>query len=345
MSLARIAATAWLRSPADLHAVSVLVGAPHRVLGAVAGPSLVPELTGRLPTPAPLAALLRGLSGRLIVTNPCAAARLPRVVGTLARAALRRALAGDDGHEPTTYSVAATARTRLHDARDAADARRLRALLAELPEPVRDGLAPGGAAWAAAALYEPTTLDVRFVDLPGAPSEPEPHPLVALPRYRLGLVVGAGPLPGAEGWTAVDEAARAAPAVRWPPAAEPVPWFVVRMLVPDTVAARGMDPATLARWGALTGRAGPATPDRYWFAASWERFREPGRLVGCVTPAEIARSRRARPSPPPGASGLAPTLADHALHPGVERGVCVPPGYCLVDCVGELEIGVVRMPG
>jgi hypothetical protein len=31
-----------------------------------------------------------------------------------------------------------------------------------------------------------------------------------------------------------------------------------------------------------------------------------------------------------------------ALTPAAEQGICVPPGYALVDCVGTLELAVVR---
>ena len=341
MTFARIATTPWLRTPAELHAVAALVGAPHRVLGAVAGPSLVPELTNRLPVPPALAALLRTLNGRLAVNNPCAAARLPRVVGPLARAALRRALgldatAGGPGSEPADgYAPAASGVGHPGDARDAADARRLRALLDRLPDDARDALAHGGAAWGAAALYEPTTLDVRLPELPMRPTAPEPHPLVARTPYRLVLVVGGGEPPPS--WDTLDDAAEQAGGATWPPTEDPIPWFVVRVLVPDVVAARAMDPGTLARWGAMTGRAGAGARDVYWFADTWERFGEPGRRVGFVTPAEIARSRRASP---PAAADWSSAAA--ALTPAAERGVCVPPGYALVDCVGTLELSVVR---
>jgi hypothetical protein len=111
-----------------------------------------------------------------------------------------------------------------------------------------------------------------------------------------------------------------------------MPWFVRRVLVSDAVVARAMDPSTLARWAALTGRAGSAAGDMYWFAETWERFREPGRRVGHVTPADVARSRRPT---------ARVTLAGAEYAPAAERGVPVPPGYCLVDCAGALEIAVV----
>ena len=61
------------------------------------------------------------------------------------------------------------------DSRDAAEARRLRAFLGALPETAREALAPGAATWGAVALYEPTALAVRFVDLPIPPAAPWPR--------------------------------------------------------------------------------------------------------------------------------------------------------------------------
>jgi len=86
----RLAATPILRTRADLRAVTRLARAPHRVLRALAGPWLVPPLAERLPVPPALRARVRALAGRLIVTNPCAAARLPRAVGALATDVPRR---------------------------------------------------------------------------------------------------------------------------------------------------------------------------------------------------------------------------------------------------------------
>ena len=63
---------------------------------------------------------------------------------------------------------------------------------------------------------------------------------------------------------------------------------------------------------------------------SWQRFCEPGRQVGYLSPAFVARSRRV--------GGAMPAARLDAV---VERGTCVPPGYCLVDCVGALELSVV----
>ncbi|MBV9948888.1 MAG: hypothetical protein JOZ69_18715, partial [Myxococcales bacterium] len=83
MTLHRLAATPWLHSTAQLRAVGTLAGAPYRVLSAFTGPSVTAGLTRRLPMPPGLASVLGTLQGRLVVTNPCAAARLPRPVADI----------------------------------------------------------------------------------------------------------------------------------------------------------------------------------------------------------------------------------------------------------------------
>ena len=336
-----------MSTAADLRAVAALAGTPHRVLAPLTTPSLVAQLTTRLATPAPLAELLGALGGRFVVTNPCATARLPGPIGPLVRSALRRVLFEDGAAERLgDPSFLGPRGLTLGDARDAADARRLRALLAALDGGARTALAPGRAAWTAVALYEPRTLAVSIPDLPAAPTAPSPRPIAATPRYRLVLVVGRGAHP--TDWAALDEAACAATAAAWPFGEEPLPWFVVRVLVSDATAAAGMDASSLAQWAALTGRAGPTSRDRYWFPETWERFREPQRSVGHVTPAVVARSRRGTTSGPPTHASYegdpyaeAVGNAAYALNPAAERGVTVPPGYCLVDCAGTLEVAVV----
>lgn len=349
MPLARLAATPMLPTPlapATLaREVDRLVGAPHRMLARTAGPSLSPALTERVPSPSALLALVRALTGRLIVSNPCAVVRLPWAAGAIARAALAQALrpagrAGEAGGEAGGEAPdAGAANGRPADARAAADRRRLDALRARLPDAAA-ALAPG-AAWAAAALYEPTTLTVRLAAPGTEPPEPEPVPAEAWLAYRLALVVGREGPPDEAAWARADAAVAAAPAVAWPPGPHgPTPWFARRVLVPDAQAAAHMDDATLARWANVTGRSGGARRDRYWFAESWERFCEPGRQVGYVSPALVARSwRPARvtvaATPWGGAVPVSP------LTPEAERGTCVPPGYCLLDCIGTLDVSVV----
>jgi hypothetical protein len=330
MTLVRLAKTPWIRSRAELHALNGVAAAPHRVLRAAAGPWVAPTLSDRLPASRGLMALVRALNGRLVVANPCAAAVLPLAVRELARAVLRHALDAAGAPTPAPDPADDTPRHLSRDARLSADRRRLVALFARLPADCVAAL--DRASWGAAALYEPSMLDVHLSDAGTAPAAPAPLPIAAPLRYRLALIVGRGNPP--ESWDALDAAAIAATPVPWPagPLGGRLPWFHTRLLVPDALVTRRMDQATLARWAARTGRGGPATRDDYWFADSWDRFREPGRLVGHVTPADIARSRRAH-----GSSGSAAT----ALTPAVERGVCVPPGYCLVDCVGTLDVAVV----
>jgi hypothetical protein len=329
MPLTRLAASPPVRAltaPAELlRAVDGLVQAPHRAFAHAAGPWLAAPFSPRVVTPPALLDLARTLSGRLVVTNPTAVVRLPWAVGLLARAALRRALRPADAEERSSPADA-------HDARTQADRRRLAAIEARLPDAAR-ALAPG-ARWATATLYEPTTLVVHLASEAEMPREPEPLRAHAVLRYRLVLATGRDDaLPPAE---VLDAAAAAAPATPWPPGRpEGTPWFVRRLLLPDAHVAAHMDEGTLARWAALTGRAG-GQRDRYWYRESWERFREPGRRVGFVAPDYVARARRlAAPASEPSTSLLG------ALDPHVERGVCVPPGYCLVDCVGTLELAVV----
>ena len=353
MHLVRVTQSPWIRSPRERHALASVAERPCRVLRAVTAPSLAPALTPRLPAPAPLVKLVHMRGGRVVVTNPVAVARLPHAVASLVRAAIATALtnategadAGDDGREEgrDTASERATATAAtgpalpgaatfgLHPITTARGDRRLTRLVAHLPDAAREALAPG-AAWAAVALYEPDALEVQLpIDGP-TPIAPEPPSLVAFSRYRLVVVTGRGAPP--ESWDALDAAALAAPTVAWPPTSAIEPWFVVRLLVSDAHVAAHMDATTLARWATLTGRTGPGSRDLYWYADTWERFREPGRRVGHVTPQVVGQSRRSRLSDEVREFGAL------ALTPDVERGVGVPPGYCLVDCAGLLDIAV-----
>ena len=327
MPLTRIVTTPAVARPAALGAVTRALSAPHRVMARAGGPWMVPPLSPRLQTPTVVRTLVQALAGRLVVTSPCATAGLPPLVTSLARAVLRTALHPPVPDDTTTAppSVVGASASGHRDARDATERRRVRALLAALPAEARESVTLGDASWVAAALYEPDTLDVRFDDGAPTPIAPEPFPLAATVPYRLALVVGRNE---SASWGEIDARAAEAPAALWPPGAAPQPWFVTQLLLPDAWATRAMDDLTLGRWAALTGRAGPTSRDTYWFAETWERFREPGRRAGHVTPADIARSRRA--------------VAGHpAFSPQVERGVCVPPGYALVTCVGVLEVSVV----
>jgi len=94
-----------------------------------------------------------------------------------------------------------------------------------------------------------------------------------------------------------------------------------------------MDARSRQRWAAFTGRAGAR--DAYWFPDSWGRFLERGRVLGYVSAASVGRSMpsRRRADAPFGG----------ALDATVERGMCVPPGYALVDCVGTLGTNAVAI--
>ena len=330
--LTRLAATPPLR--ADLPPVGIaraltdLIGAPHRALAHAAGPWLAPALSPRLVSPPALLALVRALSGRMVVTNPTAVVRLPLAAGLLARAVLRRALATPEPPAPPAVESVEDAL----DVRVRAERRRVAALEARLPAAAA-ALAPG-ARWARVILYEPTTIAVHLAREGAARREPEPLSAHAVLRYRLALVIGRGDLLAD---AAIDAAAAGAPTTAWPPGrATDTPWFLRRLLIPDAQAAAHMDDGTLARWGTVTGRGMPRH-DRYWFSESWERFREPGRHIGYVAPDYVARARRL----PSDGGAPSTSLVAPALDATVERGVCVPPGYCLVDCIGTLEVALV----
>lgn len=343
MRLIRIASTPWLHAREELYAVHALGSAAQRVLAHLAGPWVAPALSPRLPTPVALVNLVRALGGRMVVANPNVAAALPREVAALARAVLAARLDGslyrvastrDDGDATAAPTSLVTVRQET-PSRTGEDARRVRTLLDRLPDAERARLADQGPMrWVAAALLEPRPVSVQLAD-PGGETPTAPARFFAEPRYRLVLAAGAGAPPTS--WDALDASEPAV--IAWPPAREHIAWFSASLLVPDALAAEEMDDATLARWAALTGRAGPASRDRYWFAESWERFREPGRMVGHLTPQLVARSRHtssgARDS---GEYGVGGALA---LTPHVERGTAVPPGYCLVDCFGTLELALV----
>ncbi len=120
---------------------------------------------------------------------------------------------------------------------------------------------------------------------------------------------------------------------------------MVPLLVPDPWLVEHADAATLAHWARLTGRSG--APDRYWFPETWDRFLEPGRRVGWLTASDVWRPRRgrlasaARTEADDVSDALAPRRPPLTLTPDLERGVGVPPGYALVQCVGLLSVAVV----
>lgn len=317
-------------------------------------------LSSRVPAPARLHALVSALRGRLAVANHQRAVRLPNGLATAVQALVRAGLdesgftetaaEAPSGHSP------AHARALLEVERDphAAFSRRMvRGLLTTVPSSVRDELSRG-VTWAALALYESAAPTVRLD--PSASPDTGAQSLLATIDVDYHLVIAAGsdtPLD----WEALDATVADAPATAWPPhrrrsrhaanASEREQhraWFVVPLLVPDPWLAQHADAATLAHWARLTGRAG--APDRYWFPETWDRFLEPGRRIGWLTATDVWRPRRGRLASARGAGAGArwsagPVSRPSPLTPDLERGVGVPPGYALVQCVGRLSVGVV----
>jgi hypothetical protein len=215
-----------------------------------------------------------------------------------------------------------------------------------------------GVSWVALALYESATPTV-LLD-PFAGSEAGSRRVVATNDVEYRLVLAAGSKPFGD-WHSLDATAIAAQAVGWPPRPrrphtsgemnlrEEPAWFVVPLLVPDPWLAEHADAATLAHWARLTGRSG--APDRYWFPETWDRFLEPGRRIGWLTASDVWRPRRGRLASAT-STDAAPGWGDapgqihpvSPLTPDLERGVGVPPGYALVQCVGRLAVGVVTDP-
>jgi hypothetical protein len=91
-----------------------------------------------------------------------------------------------------------------------------------------------------------------------------------------------------------------------------------------------MDVTARHHWAGVTGRSGG--PDAYWFPESWARFLEPGRTVGAMTAAQVGR---------PAPSRRAADTTEPTFDPGVDRGLCIPPGYALVECLGTLATDAV----
>ena len=328
-------------------------------------PMVAHTLSPRVPAPRRLHALVASLHGRLAVVNPTRAAGLPPGLVSAVHGLVRTgfdstALVTEEGWAATTAlhpSTRGQSRARPgSDPRGTYELRMARALLSSIPCPIDDNLTDG-VSWAVLALYESATPVLRLTASGGSNASDGSATAVAVAEivYRLAIITGRDT---PDEWPALDLAAVSAPAAPWPPRpparggddhedAQPSrPWFIAPLLVPDVWLAAHADPETLAHWARLTGRSGG--PDRYWFPETWDRFLEPGRRVGWLTANDVWRPRRGRlasaASPRPDAEDdAAPTYPYSAmtLTPDLERGVGVPPGYALIQCVGTLEVAVV----
>ena len=349
--LVRVAVTPWARDARALRRASARLAAPIRVLAHEGLAGLTPVLDPRLPAPHALTQLLRALTGRLVVRNPTGVTRLPgaamRVFESLARHALGLVAPAPVPVAGEGFSV--TASRAVGDARDAADRQRATRVLLALGDEARRAAAPTPGVRVCAVLHQAFDVPVRFADAStGSAPEPmgTPPGIDAALHYRLTLLVdrrAAASAPDESPDATLDAAAAGAGAMPWPPApAVPLSWFAARLLVPDVVATRGMDGATLARWAALTGRGGDRA-DSYWCADAWARFCEQDRLVGFVTPADVGASRRSRQVAQGASGGAFGGRAALPFTPDVERGVWVPPGYCLLNCQASLAVAVAAL--
>jgi hypothetical protein len=326
-------------------------------------------LSSRIIAPVRLQTLVARLRGRLSVVNPTRATRLPSGLGAAVTGLVRsgfdgRMLTSFDRWEPVGLRPEAQAPApvrRMMDSRTLFEMRMASELLARFTPSERER-SSGGWSWAAIALYESAPVVRLNRERSGSPSAGPPNAAgVATVAYRLLIVRGRGQ-PGE--WAAIDAAAAVAPAVSWPirrrprrasedasAGAPPIAWFVVPLLVPDPWFCAHADAETLAHWARLTGRAG--TKDRYWFPETWDRFLEPGRRVGWLTANDVWRPRRgtlgssarARADVDDWDEGAASAGvgASLTLTPDLERGVGVPPGYALVECVGTLSISIATL--
>ncbi|HEX5074572.1 MAG TPA: hypothetical protein VFW03_15245 [Gemmatimonadaceae bacterium] len=362
-SMPRIATTPPLCAPWSNAAAAAarFVREPRRLPTFFGTPMIAHALSSRVPAPARLRALVAALRGRFAVANHPRAIRLPSGLATAVRALVRAGFdasaltdARDEspGRQAPPYD---RARRQLERDPQTAFARRMGlGLLSTFPSAVRDELS-GGVAWVALALCESATPAVR-ID-PSASSDAGTQSVAAIIEVDYHLMIAAGSNTPRD-WPSLHDAAVAVPARAWPPhrhtrrgGAEPEPhderraWFALPLLVPDSWLAEHADPATLAHWARLTGRAG--APDRYWFPETWDRFLEPGRRIGWLTASDVWRPRRGRlasaanPDAEEGWSGAAGLRNPRSpLTPDLERGVGVPPGYALVRCLGLLSVGV-----
>ena len=374
MPMARVVSTPALTAPWNTAASSAArFGRTVRPLPSMfRTPMVAHELSPRVPAPARLKSLVAALRGRLAVVNLSGAARLPgglvtAMCGLVRMGCNRSAIDASERWDPVALYPSGSGHSRsarATDARVAHERRMTHALVSTIPSETRARF-PDQATWVALALYESASPVVRLASGRSADNATEARHAVASAEidYRLVIAIGAG---APTEWSALDAASVTVPAAAWPTHRRPDrdtdaargadryrPWFSTPLLVPDRWFAAHADAETLAAWARLTGRSG--VPDRYWFPETWDRFLEPGRRVGWLTVADVWRPR-------PGclSSGSA-ARADHdligeqdpvvvrhpppTLTPDLERGVGLPPGYALVQCIGRLSVSFVVCRG
>ena len=334
-----VAATPWLIAGDRRGALERFLTATWELPSWVPMASVRHALSPLLPPRSGLLALLRALHGRLVVVNHSPVAAISRADAALVRGLVAAAL---DGLPPTPWpathrgataawpleSRAAYAEVLAHgwlQRHDAAGAwRRAPGVAVALYEgPPRIAIAEGG------GIGRQHAPDVRARIASRLPARTLELPrVVATAEYQLVVVAARDANDLAQRLDRVDADVVAAlrddrvVGARTPGSA----WVSGAVLLPDATVVAAMDAPSRQRWAAFTGRAG--VRDAYWFPDSWARYLEPGRVLGCVSAASVGRSM-------PG--GRAPRGGSHALlSPAVERGVCVPPGYGLVDYVGTL---------
>ncbi len=348
----RVAHTEWLAGDAGDHR-RALAQATRFARRTYRLPAFVAEsyarhaLSPELPAPAALVRLVSALTGRLTVATHAPAATLAREDVALVRGLVRAAFVGLPAAPWPAAPRGATAAWPA-DGRAAYEATLAHGWLAA--HDAAGTFPVGRAGRVAVALYEgPLRVSAAGGGGTGGAREGgsygRPRFAAEVP-YCLTVLAGAdGGVPSA---VAIDATAAAAfggarAGGAWPLVAPRERWFVGPTLLPDDVAVRGMSAETRARWAELTGRMGRA--DRYWYPETWARFLEPGRRVGYVGAAEVERSRQGAVdvSNVPAATWPVAGSLGTAFGPAVERGVCAPPGYCLVQCTGLVIAGALAV--
>ncbi len=293
--------------------------------------ALLHQLSARAPARPEAAALVRALAGRVGVLNYGAAATIPAPAASLAWALARTAL-GAPAPAPGAPGALGASSDHLGDARAAAERRRLDEFRRA------GGAAPAGLAWCAAALREARDWAVRLGEraADGAPT------FVATRTYQLAVVGGRGGAPAAP--AALAELLAAARAPAWPRDARgrSLPWFRARVLLGDDEALARMTAEAALAYREATGRLGGSARDTYWRAELWERFTEPGRGIGLVTPESLGRRPRGRGAPGGAADGgwgaARPASLWPQLDPRHDVATGIPPAWCLVEMTATLDV-------